>query len=107
MFIYRICHSKWASELKASGNPARWNSKGKYVIYAAQSRSLAYLENLVHRGGLGKNELFNIVVILSIKMSKSTKSIKTSYLKIGKNIQATLFVKKSEISGLMDSPRVY
>jgi RES domain-containing protein len=63
MQVYRICLSKWASELKASGYPARWNSKGKFVIYTAESRSLACLENLVHRSGLGKDELYKILSI--------------------------------------------
>jgi RES domain-containing protein len=63
MFIYRICLSKWSSELKASGQPARWNSKGKLVIYTAENRSLACLENLVHRSGLGDNRLYKILVI--------------------------------------------
>jgi RES domain-containing protein len=63
MLLFRICLNKWASSLNASGKPARWNSKGKSVIYTAQNRSLACLENLVHRSGIGKNELYKIVVI--------------------------------------------
>ncbi|HSP86820.1 MAG TPA: RES family NAD+ phosphorylase [Ignavibacteriaceae bacterium] len=63
MLVYRICLAKWSSELKASGLPARWNSKGKYVIYSAENRSLACLENLVHRSGLGDNKLYKILVI--------------------------------------------
>jgi RES domain-containing protein len=63
MLVYRICLTKWASELKASGNPARWNSKGKFVIYTTESRSLACLKNLVHRSGLGKDELYKILTI--------------------------------------------
>ncbi len=75
MFIYRICLSKWTAELKASGLPARWNSKGKLVIYTAENRSLACLENLVHRSGLGNNELYKILVISipdDIKISEVT-----------------------------------
>lgn len=63
MLIYRICLKKWSSELKASGQPARWNSKGKFVIYTAENRSLACLENLIHRSGYGLNELYKILVI--------------------------------------------
>ena len=63
MQLFRICLSKWTSTLKASGQPARWNSKGKYVVYTSENRSLACLENLVHRSGFGKNELFKILVI--------------------------------------------
>jgi RES domain-containing protein len=63
MFVYRICLSKWSSELKSSGLPARWNSMGKQVIYTAENRSLSCLENLVHRNGLGKNKLYRILII--------------------------------------------
>jgi len=63
MLVFRVCLTKWASELKASGHPSRWNSKGKLVIYTAENRSLACLENLVHRSGLGNDELFKISVI--------------------------------------------
>ena len=75
MLIFRICLDNWASELKASGLPARWNSKGKLVIYTAENRSLACLENLVHRGGLGDNRLFKILSIpipVSIKINEVT-----------------------------------
>ena len=51
MEIYRICLAKYASELVASGNPGRWNLRGQLVIYAAGSRALACLENVVHRSG--------------------------------------------------------
>ncbi len=47
----------------ASGHPARWNSKDVKVIYTAASRSLACLENVVHRSGLGLQSLFNTMVI--------------------------------------------
>ncbi|MDO8550419.1 MAG: RES family NAD+ phosphorylase [Ignavibacteria bacterium] len=76
MLIFRICLNKWAPELKASGQPARWNSKGKLVIYTAENRSLACLENLVHRSGLGNNELYKILVISipdNIKINEVTK----------------------------------
>lgn len=63
MLVFRICHKKWSKSLKASGVAARWNSTGKYVIYTASSRALACLENIVHRSGLGSNELFRTVVI--------------------------------------------
>lgn len=63
MEVFRICLKKYTASLNASGNPARWNSKGKFVIYSAQSRSLACLENLVHRKGLGLSVPFSIVTI--------------------------------------------
>ena len=63
MEIYRICLAKYASELVASGNPGRWNLRGQLVIYAAGSRALACLENVVHRSGEGLNILFKVIRI--------------------------------------------
>jgi RES domain-containing protein len=63
MEVYRIALAKYAKGLVASGNPARWNSKDVKVIYAASSRSLACLENVVHRNALGLQELFRTMVI--------------------------------------------
>lgn len=63
MYVYRISHVKYAHSLSASGSPARWNSKGTFVIYSAQSRALACLENVVHRTSEGLNELFRTMVI--------------------------------------------
>jgi RES domain-containing protein len=63
MEVYRISLAKWAGNLAASGNAARWNSKGKFVIYTAANRALACLENVVHRSGEGLNELFKTTVI--------------------------------------------
>ncbi|WP_035566342.1 RES family NAD+ phosphorylase [Hymenobacter sp. IS2118] len=63
MEIYRICLAKYAGELVASGNPGRWNLRGQLVIYAAGSRALACLENVVHRSGEGLNSLFKVIRI--------------------------------------------
>ena len=63
MEIYRICLAKYAGELVASGNPSRWSLRGQLVIYAAGSRALACLENVVHRSGEGLNQLFKVVRI--------------------------------------------
>ena len=63
MEIYRICLAKYAGELVASGNPGRWNLRGQFVIYAAGSRALACLENVVHRSGEGLNNLFTVMRI--------------------------------------------
>jgi RES domain-containing protein len=61
--ICRICLAKYAGELVASVNPGRWNLRGQLVIYAAGSRALACLENVVHRSGEGLNSLFKVVRI--------------------------------------------
>ncbi|MCF8258448.1 MAG: RES family NAD+ phosphorylase [Flavobacteriales bacterium] len=63
MEIYRITLARYSESLSASGRAARWNSKGRQVVYAAQSRSLACLENLVHRSGLALQQDFRTVVI--------------------------------------------
>ena len=64
MESYRITTKKWATTLQASGFASRWNSGGKFVIYSAENRSLACLENLVHRNGFGLNSDFCVVTIL-------------------------------------------
>jgi RES domain-containing protein len=63
MIVYRITLAKYAGTLFASGNPARWNSKDVKVIYTAGSRSLACLENVVHRSALGLRESFRTISI--------------------------------------------
>ncbi len=63
MEIFRITLTKWSNALVASGREARWNSNGMRMIYAAESRSLACLENVVHRGSRGLNAQFKVMVI--------------------------------------------
>lgn len=63
MEVYRITLAKWSGQLAASGGATRWNSKGKFVIYAAATRALACLENVVHRSGEGLNGLFKTMII--------------------------------------------
>lgn len=63
MIVYRITKSRYANQLIASGGAARWNSRGKFVIYTAASRALACLENVVHRSGEGLQDDFRVMVI--------------------------------------------
>ncbi|KAA3610012.1 MAG: RES domain-containing protein [Calditrichaeota bacterium] len=63
MIVYRITLEKWSTSLQASGFPARWNSKGNFVIYTSASKALACLENIVHRSGEGLNKLFKVMKI--------------------------------------------
>jgi RES domain-containing protein len=63
MQVYRICLEKWSKQLQASGRAARWNSEGVQMIYTAESRSLACLENMVHRSGEGMTAIFRVMVI--------------------------------------------
>ncbi len=61
--MYRITRAKYTDRLVASGGVARWNTRGRFVIYTAGSRALACLENVVHRSGEGLQDLFRVMVI--------------------------------------------
>src|SRR5688572_17777168 len=63
MIVFRITLDRFADRLHASGNPARWNSKDVKVIYAAHSRALACLENVVHRTSRGLQANFKTLLI--------------------------------------------
>lgn len=63
MEVYRIALAKFSTDLRASGRAARWNSNDVQVIYTASSRSLACLENVVHRNQLGLSALFRVMTI--------------------------------------------
>ncbi len=63
MLVYRITLTKFADKLVASGRAARWNPNETEIIYTASSRSLACLENVVHRSQLGLNQLFSVMTI--------------------------------------------
>ena len=64
MIVYRITLAMHSMKLLASGYPARWNSKDVKMIYTAQSRALACLENVVHRNSKGLHMNFNVMQIL-------------------------------------------
>jgi RES domain-containing protein len=63
MIVYRIALAVYSTKLIASGNAGRWNSKDTKVIYTAQSRALACLENIVHRNSKGLLKNFKIMEI--------------------------------------------
>lgn len=63
MLVYRIVLAKYAKGLVASGRAARWNPNEVKMIYTASSRSLACLENVVHRNQIGLSENFNVLTI--------------------------------------------
>jgi RES domain-containing protein len=63
MLVYRITLAKHAGELHASGRAARWNPNDIEMIYTASSRSLACLENAVHRDQVGLQQVFSIMTI--------------------------------------------
>ncbi|MCJ8210185.1 RES family NAD+ phosphorylase [Mucilaginibacter sp. RS28] len=71
MLVYRIALTKYAHSLVASGRAGRWNPNDTNVIYTSGSRSLACLENVVHRSQLGLTQLFNVMTIeVSEKLKK-------------------------------------
>ena len=63
MEVFRVTQAKYADRSYASGWEGRWNTEGQKVIYTASSRSLACLENLVHRRGQGLTSAFKVMVI--------------------------------------------
>ncbi len=63
MLVYRITLEQFSHSLKASGRAARWNSNDVHMIYTSSSRSLACLENVVHRNQLGLNNNFRLLTI--------------------------------------------
>lgn len=63
MEVFRITLTEYADGLYASGRSNRWNYKGEKVIYAAGSRSLACLENVVHASGVALSQHFTVMVI--------------------------------------------
>lgn len=63
MVVFRITAAKWAGVLTGSGHPGRWNSRGHFVLYAATSRALACLENLVHLSGEREQIKFKLTEI--------------------------------------------
>ncbi len=82
MNAYRIVHTKWADRLTGSGYAARWNSSGLFVVYAAESCSLACLENLVHRNGFGLDSDFKL---LTITIPTTIKTIEFSVTDLDKD----------------------
>ena len=63
MIVYRITTEKWCRNLLASGNTARWNTRGSFMIYTAGSRALACLENIVHRSGEMSGKVYKVMLI--------------------------------------------
>lgn len=87
MKVFRITHKKWSKQLTASGFPARWNSGGVFIVYTAESRALAYLESVVHRGLADFSIPFIMMEILvpdDLKIKEiSTKDLPSGWNEIG------------------------
>jgi RES domain-containing protein len=74
MILYRVSRSKYAKDLSGEGARifgGRWNYKGTPVIYAAESRSLAALEALVH---MSQAEFLLTRKMISLAIPKSISS---------------------------------
>lgn len=63
MIVYRISLAIYSDNLVPSGNAARWNSKDVKIIYTAESRALACLENIVHRSAIRLQKQFRLLII--------------------------------------------
>ena len=63
MEIFRICATVYAGALTSSGRANRWNSDGRFVIYAGSSRSLSTLESIVHKSSIRSTAPYRVVVI--------------------------------------------
>jgi RES domain-containing protein len=63
MLVYNIRSQKYSASLTASGVANRWNKKDEFVIYAAQSISLATLELLVHKNSIHQEITYKSLTI--------------------------------------------
>ena len=51
MIVYRISKASYGKDLSGNGarlHGGRWNTEGNFALYAAENRSLALVETLVH-----------------------------------------------------------
>ncbi|WP_017734081.1 RES family NAD+ phosphorylase [Nafulsella turpanensis] len=66
MEVYRIVFEKFADRLFAPGYSGRWNMEGQFVVYTASNRSLASLENMVHKMGQGIMGASFVMMVLEV-----------------------------------------
>jgi RES domain-containing protein len=78
IIVYRIVESEFA-HLIASGKTNRWNFRKNYVLYTAQSRSLATLENLCRLSGFPINDYVCMEIEIDLS-SASTQTVKKEHL---------------------------
>lgn len=64
--MYRIVHERYADRLFAPGFSGRWNEEGQFVVYTASNRSLASLENMVHKMGQGVLGASFVMMVLEL-----------------------------------------
>jgi len=72
MIVYRLAHSKYATELCSSGAANRWNRLFQYVIYCSENISLCALELLAHTNGIrpaGEFKILHIEILDSLDIT--------------------------------------
>ena len=89
MEVYRIVFEKFADQLFAPGISGRWNYDGESVIYTASSRSLASMENLVHKMGQGILNARFIIMVLDIPDTIPFKNITLEELPTGWKLESS------------------
>lgn len=89
MEIYRIVLARFADRLYAPGFSGRWNYDGEFVIYAAASRSLAAMENMVHKMGQGVLGTNFIIMVLEIPDNLPITQISISDLPANWKLEST------------------
>jgi len=89
MEVYRIVLERFSDQLYAPGLSGRWNYDNEFVIYAASSRSLAAMENMVHKMGQGVLGTNFTIMVLDIPDSLSITKITTPDLPVGWKLESS------------------
>jgi len=89
MEIYRIVLERYADKLYAPGFSGRWNYDGEFIIYAASSRSLAAMENMVHKMGQGILGTNFVVMVLGIPDNLAVTNITVQDLPHGWKLESS------------------
>lgn len=89
MELYRIVFERFADRLYAPGFSGRWNYDGQFVIYASSSRSLASMENMVHKMGQGILGAKFVVMILDIPNELPITTITPQELSTGWKLESS------------------
>ena len=89
MELYRIVFERYADRLYAPGFSGRWNNDGQFVIYAGSSRSLASMENMVHKMGQGVLGAKFVVMILDVPDHLPIKTITQQQLPAGWKLESS------------------
>ncbi|MFT4093611.1 MAG: RES family NAD+ phosphorylase [Niabella sp.] len=89
MKIYRIAQESFATDLSGKGawmNGGRWNSEGRFALYASVSRALALLEILAHAPAKMLTIKPYILLTLEVADTASTEQIQPEMLPANWNV---------------------